>query len=147
MLFRSTKTILKGLLLSKDKECYKGIDIKKEEAEILSVSESYNDQVTKNNLPVKQGKFSNFFNQVRSRFLKKGKKSFKNKINEEEKRINTQSEIQQTSSKEQMQFEKDLKENVRTLDEIVETSEKYEIQDEKVLQGNTYKYENNDFSI
>ena len=56
------KTVLKCLLLSKERECYKGIDKRQE---IPNTQQSL-----ENNLPVKQNRFSRFFNRIRSKFTK-----------------------------------------------------------------------------
>ena len=69
-----TKTVLKGLLLSKERECYKGIDKQQEIANTQYSREQYQntsqEQSLENNLPVKQNRFSRFFSQMRSRFAK-----------------------------------------------------------------------------
>ena len=69
-----TKTVLKGLLLSKERECYKGIDKKQETEKSKYGQEQYDSTIqptnNENNLPARQNRFSKFFNQIRSRFAR-----------------------------------------------------------------------------
>ncbi len=69
-----TKTVLKGLLLSKERECYKGIDKQQEPSNAQYNRKQYQEpaqeQSLENNLPVKQNRFSRFFSQIRSKFSK-----------------------------------------------------------------------------
>ena len=61
-----TKNVLQALCLSKDRECYKGIEKNQEQ----SKSQTYEQSTNSTNLPAKQNIFSRFFNQIRARFLK-----------------------------------------------------------------------------
>lgn len=61
-----TKNVLQALCLSKDRECYKGI----EQVQEQSKSQTYEQSTNFTNLPAKQNIFSRFFNQIRARFLK-----------------------------------------------------------------------------
>ncbi len=61
-----TKNVLQALCLSKDRECYKGIEQHQEQPK----SPTYEQSTNSNNLPAKQNIFSRFFNQIRARFLK-----------------------------------------------------------------------------
>lgn len=69
-----TKTVLKGLLLSKERECYKGVD-KKQEFDREQYSKKQYDRIiqttnNENNLPARQNRLSAFFNKMRLRFSK-----------------------------------------------------------------------------
>ena len=132
-----TKTMLQGLLLSKEKECYKGIDVETEEHKILNTEEKLKTQVEKENLPIKYNRFSNFFNKVRSKFTRKSKIQYNNSVSiekEESKHIENN-------------FELELKENVMSLDEIVENSQDYSMQDEEILQENIESNEYDYFNL
>lgn len=64
-----TKNILKGIVLSKDRECYKDLDTQSTEQnytrqDSISKSES-------SNLPFKQNRFSQLLSQLRAKFLKR----------------------------------------------------------------------------
>ena len=69
-----TKTVLKGLLLSKERECYKCVD-KKQEFDRGQYSQKQYDRIiqttnNENNLPARQNRLSTFFNKMRLRFSK-----------------------------------------------------------------------------
>lgn len=61
-----TKNVLQALCLSKDRECYKGIEQHQEQPK----SPTYEQSTNSTNLPARQNIFSRFFNQIRARFLK-----------------------------------------------------------------------------
>ena len=69
-----TKTVLKVLLLSKERECYKGIDKQQEIPSSQYSQKQYQDtskeENLESNLPVKQNIFSRFFSKIRSKFSK-----------------------------------------------------------------------------
>ncbi len=71
-----TKNVLQALCLSKDRECYKGIEQNQEQ----SRSQTYEQSANSTNLPAKQNIFSRFFNQIRARFLK-GRKNIEQSTN------------------------------------------------------------------
>lgn len=84
-----TKTVLKGVLLSKERECYKDIGQQSTEQRYNSYEKTYSTQTESNNLynqtiqhqkysqhenleklPARQNKFLRFFSQIRSRFYR-----------------------------------------------------------------------------
>lgn len=84
-----TKTVLKGILLSKERECYKDIGQQSTEQRYNSYEKTYSTQTESNNLynqtiqhqkysqhenleklPARQNKFLRFFSQIRSRFYR-----------------------------------------------------------------------------
>lgn len=72
-----TKTVLKGLLLSKERECYKGIDKQQENIRTDNDQQQYEDTIKTEseevNLPAKQNRFSKFFSQIRAKFAKQNR--------------------------------------------------------------------------
>ena len=81
-----TKNVLQALCLSKDMECYRGID-KEQEKSITSNGQQQYENIMKTqngetNLPARQGRFSRFFNQIRSVF---SKQDFKHNLQNSEK--------------------------------------------------------------
>ena len=71
------KTILKALMLSKERDCYKGIDKDQEIGQMQQGQKqdehTFQEQFTEQNLPIKQNRFSRFFNQVRARFSRQNR--------------------------------------------------------------------------
>ena len=78
-----TKTVLKGVLLSKERECYKDIGQQATEQRNNSYEKTFSTQTESNNLynqtiqhenleklPARQNRFSRFFSQIRSRFYR-----------------------------------------------------------------------------
>lgn len=84
-----TKTVLKGVLLSKERECYKDIGQQATEQRYNSYEKTFSTQTESNNLynqtiqhqkysqhenseklPARQNRFSRFFRQIRSRFYR-----------------------------------------------------------------------------
>ena len=65
----NSKTVLKGLLLSKERECYKGIDkeVNKDKNKEIELSSETDEKV----LPAKQNFLSRIFNRIKSSFSKK----------------------------------------------------------------------------
>ena len=126
-----TKTVLKGILLSKERECYKGID-KQQETKQIRYDQQYQDiyqkKMTESNLPVKNNGLSRFFSQMRSRFSKqvqnkkismfrKNKENIQQYENEHHKQ---QREAMQTQPKEKKSWELEPKEKARIQKETVE---------------------------
>lgn len=68
-----SKTVLQGLLLSKDRECYRGIDQQKSQTQTYeqTIGQEQSQNPPSTNLPARQNRFSKIFSQVRSRFAKK----------------------------------------------------------------------------
>lgn len=79
------KTVLKGLLLSKERDCYKDIDKQQETEKSQYGQEQYNRMIkptsNENNLPARQNRFSRFFNQIRSRFSRQNYNENQNRSN------------------------------------------------------------------
>lgn len=86
-----TKNVLQALCLSKDRECYRGIDKEQETSRTSSGQQQYeNTMETQNsgtNLPARQSRFSRFFNQVRSRFSRQGSNTSSQKSENPETQI------------------------------------------------------------
>ena len=61
-----TKNVLQALCLSKDRECYKGIEQYREQ----SKKQQHEQSTSSIDLPAKQNILSKFFNKIRARFLK-----------------------------------------------------------------------------
>lgn len=120
-----TKTVLKTLLLSKERECYKEIDKKQEFDKTQPSQEQYADtsynQSAENNLPVKQNKFSRFFNQMSSRFTQK---------THEDKKQGKHSNQAENKPQEKKSWELEPKEKTRIQKETAQIGKKYQEQKE-----------------
>lgn len=70
-----TKNVLKALCLSQDRECYKGIDKQQDVRKTENSQSNYDRTIegTESNLPMKQSRFSKFFNQFRARFARQNR--------------------------------------------------------------------------
>lgn len=152
-----TKTVLKGILLSKEREGYKGID-KQQENEQTRYEQQYQDisqkQMTESNLPAKNNGFLRFFNQMRSRFSKQAQNKNtkkigifrKNKMNiqqydkEQEKQ---QREAMQTQPKEKKSWKLEIEEKARIQRESAEIAKRHREQTKQQKQSQTLQQENN----
>lgn len=146
-----TKTVLKGLLLSKERECYKGIDKQQETEKNKYGQEQYDSTIqptnNENNLPARQNRFSRFFNQIRSRFARQNYNENQNRRNlfSRNKREETQSTKiteQQISNTEQKNNEKkswklEPEEKARMQKETAQIAQKYREQEEQQKQTPT----------
>lgn len=120
-----TKNILKGIVLSKDRECYKYIDTHSTEQDSIPQTEN-------EILPVKQNRFSRLWSQLRAKFLKR-----KASATALEKKAKC--EKQEPNSKKNNNYIKSLKQQTYTNGKIVKNdvrvSENATI-DKKIEPGN-----------
>lgn len=155
-----TKTVLKGLLLSKERECYKGIDKQQETERSQYGQEQYDSTIqptnNENNLPARQNRFSKFLNQIRSRFARQNYNENQNRRNpfSRNKRKETQSTKiteQQISNTEQKVNEKkswklEPEEKARIQKETAQIAEKYREQEEQQKQEPTQELQQGDYT-
>ncbi len=142
-----TKNILQALCLSKDKECYKGIDKEQETTKIDSVQQQHENTIgienVEVNLPTKQSRFSKFFNQVRSRFLGQENnyrtslfKRNKGKIQQKDSEyVETQVQSQKTQTQKKKSWELEPEEKIKIQKETEEIAKKYREQEEQQKQA------------
>ena len=124
-----TKNVLKGIVLSKDRECYKGLDTQSTEQDYTRQDSM--PQIESGNLPVKQNKFSQLWSQLRVKFLKR--KSRATTLEE------AKYETQETNSKRDNNYIKSLKQQTYTKGEIVQNDvrvSKNSTIDKKIEHGN-----------
>lgn len=155
-----TKTVLKGLLLSKERECYKGIDKQQETERSQYGQEQYDSTIqptnNENNLPARQNRFSKFLNQIRSRFARQNYNENQNRRNpfSRNKREETQSTKiteQQISNTEQKSMKKkswelEPEEKARIQKETAQIAEKYREQEEQQKQEPTQELQQGDYT-
>lgn len=110
-----TKNVLQALCLSKDRECYKGIEQQQDQ------SQNYKQSVHTANLPTKQNRFSKFLSQVRARL---GRTK-----NQESQPENAYS--QQAKPKEKKSWELEPEEKTRIQNETAEIAQKHREQEEQ----------------
>lgn len=150
-----SKTVLKGLLLSKERECYKGIDKQQETEKSQYGQEQYDStiQPTNNetNLPARQSRFSRFFNQIRSRFARQNyntntnsqrRNPFSRRKQEESQYDNKNTPKQQTfqpkqKSQEKKSWELEPEEKTRIQRETAEIAKRFREQEEQQKQAPT----------
>lgn len=153
-----TKTVLKGLLLSKERECYKVTDKQQETGQIQYYQQQYQDtfkeQITESNLPVKQNRFLRFFSQIRSRFSRQGQNQsaqkrgpFRRKNENieqyESEYKEQQGETRQQQSKEKKSWELEPEEKTRIQRETAEIARRHREQAEQQRQSRTLQQGNN----
>lgn len=107
-----SKTVLKGLLLSKDRECYKGIDKNQELKKDLNVEkQSNNDTIGKvssvESLQERQNKLLHYFNKMKSKITRKN--------------YNLNDKKSENNIKTENRFIDDLKNGVNSQEKIVES--------------------------
>lgn len=155
-----TKTVLKGLLLSKERECYKGIDKQQETEKSQYGQEQYDGTIqstnNENNLPARQNRFSKFLNQIRSRFVRQNYIENQNRRNpfSRNKREETQStkiteqQISNTEQKvnEKKSWELEPEEKARIQKEKAQIAEKYREQEEQQKQEPTQELQQGDYT-
>lgn len=155
-----TKTVLKGLLLSKERECYKGIDKQQETERSQYGQEQYDSTIqptnNENNLPARQNRFSKFLNQIRSRFARQNYNENQNRRNpfSRNKRKETQStkiteqQISNTEQKvnEKKSWELEPEEKARIQKETAQIAEKYREQEEQQKQEPTQELQQGDYT-
>lgn len=101
-----TKNVLKGIVLSKDRECYKDLDIQSKKQDYTRKNSI--PQAKSKNLPIKQNRFSQLLSKLSAKFLKS--KTFEK---------NTEYEIQDFKSKSNNDYIENLKQQTYNKDEIV----------------------------
>ena len=155
-----TKTVLKGLLLSKERECYKGIDKQQETEKNKYGQEQYDSTIqptnNENNLPARQNRFSRFFNQIRSRFARQNYNENQNRRNlfSRNKREETQStkiteqQISNTEQKinEKKSWELEPEEKARMQKETAQIAQKYREQEEQQTPTPTQELQQGDYT-
>lgn len=106
-----TKNVLKGIVLSKNRECYKDLGTQSKEQDYIRQDSM--PQTESGNLPVKQNKFSQLWSQLRAKFLKRKPRA----TTLEEK---AKYETQEPNSKRDNNYIKSLKQQTYTKGEIVQ---------------------------
>ena len=133
----NSKTVLRGLLLSKERECYKGIDKEQETSMINNGQQQYSHTIESENggtnLPARQSRFSKFFHQVRSRFSRQPK-------NEQ---TTTQIQPKKTQTQEKKSWELEPEEKARIQKQCAEVAKKYREQGEQQKQTPTQELQHN----
>ena len=136
---------MKGLLLSKERECYKGIDKQQETSNTQHSREQYQDtsqeQRLENNLPVKQNRFSRFFSQMRSRFAKQlqnrniqRRNPFSRKKDNIQQYEEPQRKVKEMKHEKKKSWELESEEIVKIQKETAETAKRHREQEEKSKQ-------------
>ena len=140
-----TKNILKAICLSKDRECYRGIDKEQETGRTSSGQQQYKknmeSQNSGTNLPVKQNRLSRFFNQIRSRFSRKSSSSKLQKSENTEKQI----QPKRTQAQEKKSWTLEPEENARIQRKTAEIAKRYREQEEQQRQASTQDLQQGDF--
>lgn len=125
-----TKTILKGLLLSKERECYKCLD-ENQKFDVERYSQKLYDSViettnNENNLPEKQNRLSTFFNKMRFGFLKKNLNKKQEELQYDKKMENVERKIHEKKS-----WELEPNEKIRIQKETDELAKRFRKQDNR----------------
>ena len=140
-----TKNVLQALALSKDRECYRGIDKEQGNTGIDKGQKQYENTFEKENLvtdlPARQSRFSKFFSQLRSKFIRQNKEGIKQRdktLNNEEQ-YKTQLEEQKVQEKaiqtnEKKSWELEPEEKTRIQRETAEIAKTYREQEEQQSQ-------------
>lgn len=125
------KTVLKALMLSKERECYKDLGQKQDiEAQTLEMEQPLEHEQSQSqntsNLPMKQNRFSKFFNQIRSRFARP---------KAENPEVNSYSQQKQDStSKEKKSWELEPDEKTKIQKETAEIAKQHREREEQQAQ-------------
>lgn len=141
-----SKTVLKGLLLSKERECYRGIDKQRETEKSQYGQEQYDSTIQPTNsekdLPARQNRFSKFFSQMRSRFSKQNYNENQNRKKQKEtqysKTIETtekQNSKTEQKSQEKKSWELEPEEKARIQRETAEIAKRFREQEEQQKQA------------
>lgn len=140
-----TKNVLQALCLSKDRECYRGIDKEQETSRTSSGQQQYeNTMETQNsgtNLPARQSRFSRFFNQVRSRFSRQGSNTSSQKSENPE----TQIQPKKNTNAGKKSWELEPEEKTRIQRETAKIAKRYREQEEQQRQAPTQDLQQGDF--
>ena len=132
-----TKNVLQALALSKDRECYRGIDKEQGNTSIDKDQKQYENTFEKENLvtdlPARQSRFSKFFSQLRSKFIRQNKEGIKQRdktLNNEEQKV--QEKAIQTNEKKSWELEPEEKTRIQR--ETAEIAKTYREQEEQQIQ-------------
>lgn len=130
------KTILKALMLSKERECYKGIDKEQKIEQTPPEQQEYAIQTqkpTETNLPIKQNRFSRFFNQVRTRFSRQNRTQtrYGNLIDEKAESHEKTMQPKTVKTKEKKSWELEPEEKARIQRESAKIAQKHREQTEQ----------------
>ena len=127
-----SKTVLQGLLLSKERECYKGIDQQKSQTQTheQTISQEQPQNAVSSNIPARQNRFSRFFSQVRARFAKQKGQSPESDGSYQK----TQAKINDFQPKEKKVWELEPAEKSRIQRETAEIAKKHREQQEQTHQ-------------
>lgn len=127
-----SKTVLQGLLLSKERECYKGIDHQKSQTRTYEQTMNQEQSQTTDtfNLPTRQNRFSKFFSQVRSRFAKQKAQSSELDSSYQKQ----QTKINVFQPKEKKSWELEPEEKARIQKETAEIAKRHREQQEQQKQ-------------
>ena len=140
-----TKNVLQALCLSKDIECYKGIDKEQKTSRTSSGQQQYENtmqtQNSETNLPARQSRFSRFFNQMRSKFSRQGSNTNLQKSENTEPQI----QPQKTQVQEKKSWELEPEEKARIQREIAEIAKRYREQEEQQRQAPTQDLQQGNF--
>ena len=129
-----SKTVLKGLLLSKERECYRGIDKQQETEKSQYGQEQYDSTIqptnSETNLPARQNRFSRFFNQMRSRFSRQNYNENQNRKNPFNRKKQKETQYSKTIETTEQQNSKTEQKNYEKKSWELEPEEKARIQRE-----------------
>lgn len=127
-----TKNVLKALCLSQDRECYKGIDKQQDVGRTENPQSSYDRtiQAAEGNLPMKQGRFSKFFNQFRARFARQNRSNNGKNTNPSKNELTASKE----KPVEKKSWELEPEEKTRIQKETAEIAKRYREQEEQQVQ-------------
>lgn len=146
-----TKNVLQALCLSKDRECYKEVEQPRKSYEQTmkqgkSQSQTYEQGMDQEqlssmnsaNLPTRQNRFSKFFSQVRSRFVKQKSQSqeFDNSYTKQQTKVNS------SQPKEKKSWELEPEEKARIQKETAEIAKRHREQEEKQSQQTQVQQQN-----
>ena len=125
-----TKTILKGLLLSKEIECYKCLD-ENQKFDVERYSQKQYDSVigtanNENNLPEKPNRLSTFFNKMRFGFLRKNPNKKQEELQYDKKMESVERKIHEKKS-----WELEPNEKIRIQKETDELAKRFREQDNR----------------
>lgn len=155
-----TKNVLQALCLSKDRECYRGIDKKQETSRVNNGQQQYENTIgienVETNLPTRQNRFSRFFNQVRSRFARQGSntdlqrrspfdRTKKDTHQQNSKYSETQVHPPKTQMQEKKSWELEPEEKTRIQRETAEIAKKYREQENQQSQVPSQTLQQDDF--
>ena len=140
-----TKNVLQALCLSKDRECYRGIDKEQETNRTSDGQQQYENTIeTQNsemNLPARQSRFSKFFNQVKHGFSRQSSNISSQKSENPE----TQTQLKKTPMQGKKSWELEPEEKSKIQRETAQIAKKYREQEEQQKQAPTQDLQQGDF--